>query len=229
MVQDAIRHERYSEASGLQAAIVSLDAQDAVASAQRQLTGALAEERYNDAADLRDSGLTGLQGWWAGQAEDDPVGHIMHITPEYSRCGLLICFYLVPWVGSLLGESPGTCVLSLIMTVSNLAGFVSLVIASARLCRWTGRIYRPKDLAMMKVSKAELQGGGSRTLRSSTLPLQGPKNPSSSSSSSSSGSPILEVFVRPQAASGPGAQKYLHQAVSLRLPTMEEVRLGGPR
>jgi len=52
---------------------------------QQQLTDALAEERYGDAADLRDSGLTGLQGWWAGQYEDDPVGHIMHITPEFSR------------------------------------------------------------------------------------------------------------------------------------------------
>ena len=44
--------------------------------------------------------------------------------------------------------------------------------------------------------------------------------------STSPGSPILEVFVRPQAASGPGAQRYLHQAVSLRLPTMEEVSRG---
>ena len=85
--QDAIRNERYGEAAQVKAAISALEAQDAVALVQRQLRAALSEERYSDAADLRDSGLTGLQGWWAGQAEDDPVGHIMHITPEFSRSG----------------------------------------------------------------------------------------------------------------------------------------------
>jgi len=81
---------------------------------------------------------------------------------------------------------------------------------------------------MMKVTKPDfLPGnmsgaGGGRSLRSSHPPI-----PGSSSAASSLGSPILEVFVRPQAASGPRAQRYLHQAVSLRLPTMEEVRIGG--
>ena len=83
--QGAIRQERYAEAAQLKASIGALDAQDAVAAAQLQLSTALSEERYGDAADLRDSGLTGLEGWWAGQSEDDPIGHIMHITPEFSR------------------------------------------------------------------------------------------------------------------------------------------------
>lgn len=89
--------------------------------------------------------------------------------------------------------------------------------------RWTGRVYRPKDLAMMKVSNPGLNPGGmsvaagGRSLRSSH-PIPGSKP-----LLASPGSPILEVFVRPQAATGPRAQRYLHQAVSLRLPTMEEV------
>ena len=72
----------------------------------------------------------------------------------------------------------------------------------------------------MKVNKPDMSG---RSLgRSSSSLLGGSKG----SSAASAGSPILEVFVRPQAATGPGAQRYLHQAVSLRLPTMEEVSGG---
>lgn len=83
--QDALRQENYSAASQIQGELKSLDAQDAVSCIRRQLEQALAQERYADAAQLRDAGLSGLAGWWAGQAEDDPVGHLLHITPEYSR------------------------------------------------------------------------------------------------------------------------------------------------
>ncbi|GAX77454.1 hypothetical protein CEUSTIGMA_g4898.t1 [Chlamydomonas eustigma] len=84
-LQDAVRQEKYSSAAQLKAAISSLDDEDAVLQARQRLQEALASENYTEAAKLRDSSLVGLQGWWAGQSEDDPVGHIMHITPEYSR------------------------------------------------------------------------------------------------------------------------------------------------
>ena len=106
--QDAIRKERYGEAAQVKAAISALEAQDAVASVQRQLKTALAEERYGDAADLRDSGLTGLQGWWAGQSEDDPVGHIMHITPEYSRSVIIRFFQTIQQVSAHINLSPAS-------------------------------------------------------------------------------------------------------------------------
>ncbi len=65
----------------------------------------------------------------------------------------------------------------------------------------------------MKVNKAEAAISRARGGPSSLL-----------SSKPSPGSPILEVFVRPQeGGAGAGTQRFLHQAVSLRVPTMEEV------
>jgi hypothetical protein len=26
-----------------------------------------------------------LQGWWVGLGENDPQGHLLHVTPEYGR------------------------------------------------------------------------------------------------------------------------------------------------
>lgn len=40
--------------------------------------------RYEDAARLRDESYTGLVGWWAGRGEDDPYGHLLHISAGYS-------------------------------------------------------------------------------------------------------------------------------------------------
>lgn len=84
--QDAVRSERFAEAARLKEALATLEDGDAVARTQQQLQAALSEERYGDAAELRDGGLASLHGWWAGRAgDDDPVGHILHVTPEYSR------------------------------------------------------------------------------------------------------------------------------------------------
>lgn len=155
-LKDAVAQENYAAASQLKAEMLVLEAQDAVAATRKQLDEALAEERYSDAATLRDVGLSGLSGWWAGQAEDDPVGHLLHITPEYSR--------------------------------------------------WTGRVFRPRDIAEMKVQKSDFL---SRSIVRAVTP---PAKPT--------GSPILEVFIRPE---DDAQGKYQHQAVSLRLPTTEEV------
>lgn len=50
------------------------------------LQDALANEQYSTAADLRDKGLVGLAGWWAGKAgSDDFSGHLLHVKPEFGR------------------------------------------------------------------------------------------------------------------------------------------------
>ena len=43
------------------------------------------QEDYARAAELRDSGCAGLLGWWHSRAEDDPVGHILRIAPDFGR------------------------------------------------------------------------------------------------------------------------------------------------
>lgn len=43
------------------------------------------EERYGDAAVIRDTTAVGLVGWWAGGTEDDPCGHVLHITRDFGR------------------------------------------------------------------------------------------------------------------------------------------------
>jgi hypothetical protein len=51
----------------------------------QEMDRALEEERYGEAATLRDQGGVGLMGWWAGRGEDDAVGHVVRITPEFGR------------------------------------------------------------------------------------------------------------------------------------------------
>lgn len=51
----------------------------------QELQGALEREDYAGAAQLRDGGCAGLVGWWHSRAEDDPVGHILRITPDFGR------------------------------------------------------------------------------------------------------------------------------------------------
>jgi hypothetical protein len=46
---------------------------------------ALEEERYGEAATLRDAGGIGLMGWWEGRGEDDAVGHVIRIMPDFGR------------------------------------------------------------------------------------------------------------------------------------------------
>lgn len=85
--QDAVRREDYRLAASLKAELTQLEDQDAVAAVQKQLKEALEQEQYSVAAGLSQGGLTGMQGWWAGQAEGDPVGHLLHVKQDYSRCG----------------------------------------------------------------------------------------------------------------------------------------------
>ncbi len=47
---------------------------------------ALAAERYDEAALLRDQALVGLQGWWSGKSgNDDFSGHLLHVKAEFGR------------------------------------------------------------------------------------------------------------------------------------------------
>ncbi len=39
--------------------------------------------RYADAARIRDEAHTGLIGWWAGRGENDPYGHLLHVSPGF--------------------------------------------------------------------------------------------------------------------------------------------------
>lgn len=101
-------------------------------------------------------------------------------------------------------------------------------LSSDAVTRWTGRVFRPRDIAELKVQKLDVFG------RQPLRPSFGPSRPS--------GSPVLEVFLRPEGGAGAGGSssssaastgsgggaggrtpRYLHQAVSLRLPTSEEV------
>jgi hypothetical protein len=39
--------------------------------------------RYADAARIRDDSYSGIVGWWAGRGEQDPYGHLLHVSAGY--------------------------------------------------------------------------------------------------------------------------------------------------
>lgn len=51
----------------------------------KDLSAAIQEERFSDAAELRDKSHSSLEGWWVARGKDDPCGQLVHITSEYSR------------------------------------------------------------------------------------------------------------------------------------------------
>ncbi|KAK7328089.1 hypothetical protein VNO77_22185 [Canavalia gladiata] len=92
---DAVRLEDYQDAATLKVAIAAASTNDTVGRAISHLNvpiyhsrvRAIEEERYSDAAFLRDKAGAGLVGWWAGMSKDinDPHGLIICITPEHGR------------------------------------------------------------------------------------------------------------------------------------------------
>ncbi|KAG2442983.1 hypothetical protein HXX76_003056 [Chlamydomonas incerta] len=85
-LNSAVRTERYGDAARFKKRLGEVAAADTVAAVQRQLQTALASEQYSEAAELRDRGLVGLAGWWAGKdGPEDFQGHLLHVKPEFGR------------------------------------------------------------------------------------------------------------------------------------------------
>ncbi|ONK56418.1 uncharacterized protein A4U43_C10F8410 [Asparagus officinalis] len=86
-LREAVAREDYADAVKLKLAISGAEKNDAVGIALSDLHRAVEEERYKDAAFLRDHGGVGLVGWWAGISENssDPYGRIIHISAEHGK------------------------------------------------------------------------------------------------------------------------------------------------
>uniref|UniRef100_A0A0C9S9J0 TSA: Wollemia nobilis Ref_Wollemi_Transcript_7645_2142 transcribed RNA sequence n=1 Tax=Wollemia nobilis TaxID=56998 RepID=A0A0C9S9J0_9CONI len=86
-LEDAVKHEDFEKAARLKRLIEERMAYDTASEVMDQLKKAVEEERYKDAAKLRDVTCAGLVGWWAGLADNgnDPYGRIIRISPEYGR------------------------------------------------------------------------------------------------------------------------------------------------
>ncbi|KAG5226586.1 protein EXECUTER [Salix suchowensis] len=84
---NAVNREDYEDAARIKVAIAAAATNDTVGRVMSQLNRALAQERYLEAAFLRDNAGAGLVGWWSGISEDvdDPYGLIIRITAEHGR------------------------------------------------------------------------------------------------------------------------------------------------
>ena len=80
-----LRHRTEYSAWDVSRSLRCLECADSCVLARQELQGALEREDYAGAAALRDGGCAGLVGWWHSRAEDDPVGHILRITPDFGR------------------------------------------------------------------------------------------------------------------------------------------------
>ncbi|XP_062204868.1 protein EXECUTER 1, chloroplastic-like [Phragmites australis] len=83
----AVYREDYRSAHKLRLAIAATAKNDAVGRAISDLNRAIEEERYRDAAYIRDHAGAGLVGWWSGISgnSSDPYGLIIHIGAEHGR------------------------------------------------------------------------------------------------------------------------------------------------
>lgn len=83
----AVHTEDYEDAARLKVAIAAAATNDIVGRVMSNLNNAVVEERFQDAAFIRDNACAGLVGWWAGVSKDsnDPLGLIIRITPEHGR------------------------------------------------------------------------------------------------------------------------------------------------
>ncbi|KAI4299168.1 hypothetical protein L6164_032652 [Bauhinia variegata] len=84
---NAVYLEDYDAAARLKVAIAAAATNDNVGKVMSHFNRAIEEERYSDAAFLRDKAGVGLVGWWSGISKDvnDPHGLIIRITPEHGR------------------------------------------------------------------------------------------------------------------------------------------------
>ncbi|PON38923.1 Protein EXECUTER [Parasponia andersonii] len=84
---NAIHVEDFEGAARLKVAIAAAATNDVVGRVMYKLNRAIEEERYGDAAFIRDNAGAGLVGWWAGMSKDinDPHGLIIRITAEHGR------------------------------------------------------------------------------------------------------------------------------------------------
>ncbi|KAG6571871.1 Protein EXECUTER 1, chloroplastic, partial [Cucurbita argyrosperma subsp. sororia] len=83
----AVYAEDYKDAAKLKVAIAALATNDTVGRAMSHLHRAIEEERYRDAAFIRDNAGAGLVGWWSGTSKENhnPRGLIIRITAEHGR------------------------------------------------------------------------------------------------------------------------------------------------
>ncbi|KAI9110431.1 hypothetical protein K1719_018591 [Acacia pycnantha] len=86
-ISRAVCMEDFEDAARLKVAIAAAATHDSVGRVISHLNKAIEEERYTDAAFLRDKAGAGLVGWWSGISKDanDPLGLIIRITPEHGR------------------------------------------------------------------------------------------------------------------------------------------------
>nr|GEX54668.1 protein executer 1, chloroplastic [Tanacetum cinerariifolium] len=83
----AILKEDYEDAARIKVAIAAAATNDTVGRVMSYLSRVIEDERYMDAAFVRDYANAGLVGWWAGISDDnkDPYGCIIHISAEHGR------------------------------------------------------------------------------------------------------------------------------------------------
>lgn len=86
-LEDAVVNEDFQEAARLKSALGAATINDPVSEVLGELKKALEEERYGQAAKLRDDAAAGLVGWWVGLAEDgnNPYGRIINISSAHGR------------------------------------------------------------------------------------------------------------------------------------------------
>ena len=83
---EAVAREDYGAAGVLKARYKELEGQDTTLGIEGAFASAVSEERYADAARLRDEGGVRMLGWWVGREDDgDMAGHLVEVRRGVGR------------------------------------------------------------------------------------------------------------------------------------------------
>ncbi|TKY71511.1 EXECUTER 1 [Spatholobus suberectus] len=145
---DAVRLEDYEDAAALKVAIAAVATNDTVGTVISHLNRAIKDERYSEAAFLRDEAGTGLVGWWAGMSKDinDPHGLIIRITPEHGR---YVARSYSP--RQLATSASGVPLFEIFLTKNKNGEFKSQVVY----LKWRGASYSPPTTSSKALDAAE--------------------------------------------------------------------------
>lgn len=193
-LDSAISAEDYKKAAELRDQQQVLESSNPLKTAMASLRTALVEERYSDAAVLRDTAGMRLLGWWAGKlGNEDSEGHLIAVTADFGR--YIAYAFTGNHIGEIIEKKTDNGNISIL---GSMDGPGISILDEAR-----------APFAMNNESNFDSNHDAFTKLREFSDPMNAVED---------YGVPVFEVFLL-DSNENPGAEAYIQQASALHAPS----------